>query len=291
MSFRARIDDVTRFRPEAYRPFIVAGHTVGRVAHRFADEALSGFADVFQVTPEAVAVNPALETPAARTAAAAAALDDLNARGMIAGWRGEPYPVTTGFYDAPLMTIERAAAVLFGTMAYGVNLNGYFRKGDDIHLWVARRSDSKPVAPGKLDHTVAGGQPVGISIRDNLVKECWEEAGIPAELAGAAVPVGTLSYLTERPHGLRHSLFFNFDLELPRTFQPVATDGEVQDFALWPIGEVLARMRATDDFKFDVPLGLLDFAVRHGALGPDDPEYIYVCEALRLGLAAPVPAR
>ena len=34
-----------------------------------------------------------------------------------------------------------------------------------------------------LDLIVCGGQPHGLSVTENLVKECWEEAGIPAGLA------------------------------------------------------------------------------------------------------------
>ena len=42
-------------------------------------------------------------------------------------------------------------------------------------LWVARRSVNKPNWPGKLDHIVAGGQPYGISVMENVIKECEEE--------------------------------------------------------------------------------------------------------------------
>lgn len=290
MSIRERIGDVTRFTPGRYRPFVVAGYAVGRIRHAFAD-LLMDFDDVFEVTPAAVSLSPTLANFEDRTQAVADVLAALKASGHIPGWRGEPYPVSVGFFEPPLLTIERAAAVLFGTMAYGVNLNGYVRTPDDICMWIAKRSADKPVEPGKLDHIVAGGQPHGISVRDNLIKECWEEAAIPAELAARAVPVGTLSYLTERDEGLRHSVFFNFDLDLGTAFQPTPTDGEVDVFYLWPMRLVLDRLRDTDDFKFDVPIGILDFAVRHGLLPPDDSDYLAVCEAVRLGAGAPIPAR
>ena len=44
-----------------------------------------------------------------------------------------------------------------------------------LFLWVARRSINKPNWPGKLDHIVAGGQPYGISVMENVIKECEEE--------------------------------------------------------------------------------------------------------------------
>ena len=40
------------------------------------------------------------------------------------------------------------------------------------------------------------------------------------------------------------------------------------------------RIRSTDDFKFNVNLVILDFALRHGVLRPDDPEYLDVATGL-----------
>lgn len=39
-------------------------------------------------------------------------------------------------------------------------------------------------------------QPFGISCRDNVIKECGEEASIPPELAAQAVPTGACCYGT-----------------------------------------------------------------------------------------------
>ncbi|MDA8638004.1 DUF4743 domain-containing protein [Rhodospirillales bacterium] len=290
MSLLDRIFDCSEFTPDAYRPFVVDGKSLGRIRNEFAT-ALAEFPDVFIVTSDAVTLSDKLTSPQTRTAAVAQVLEILKSKGMIPGWRGEPYPVSTGFYDPPLLTIERASSILFGTMAYGVNLNAYVRRDDGIHMWIARRSAQKPVAPGKLDHIVAGGQPTGLSVSENLIKECWEEAGIPAEIASQSTPVGTISYLTERAGGLRHSLFFNFDLELDDPFEPNNIDGEVDEFFLWHMDDVMDRMATTEDFKFDVPIGILDFAVRHGILSPDNPDYIAINEALRMGRAGPLSAR
>lgn len=290
MSLLDRIADCMVFTPETYRPFIVDGHALGRVRDAFADT-LTRYPDVFSVSSDAVTLSEALATVEQRTHAVAEVLADLRSQGMFPGWRGEPYPVSTSFYDPPLLTIERASAILFGTMAYGVNLNAYVHRDDGIHMWIAKRSAQKPVAPGKLDHAVAGGQPTGISVSENLIKECWEEAGIPEELSSTATPVGTTSYLTERAGGLRHSLFFNFDLELSDGFQPQNTDGEVDDFYLWHMHDVLARMETSEDFKFDVPIAIMDFAIRHGIYGPDNPDYIQINEAIRIGRAGELSAR
>ena len=45
---------------------------------------------------------------------------------------------------------------------------------------------------------------------------------------------------------------------------------------------MLARIRDTGDFKFNVDLVIIDFAIRHGLIAPDDPDYQEICEGLRL---------
>jgi hypothetical protein len=282
LSLIDRLDECARFSPHTYRPFVIDGLQVGRVRHEFA-RMLRAYPDVFDCRDDAVGLAASLRTPESRTAAVAGVLEGLRDQGMFAGWRGEHYPVSESYYAAPLLTIERAAVPSFGTMGYGVHLNGFVRQSDGLHMWIGKRSMQKQTGPGKLDQMVAGGLPVGIAVRENLLKECGEEAGMSLQLARTAVPVGTVSYLTERKEGLRHDVLFNYDIALPTDFKPTPTDGEVDDFFLWPISDVLQRIRETEDFKFNAALVIIDFAVRHGVLTPDDPEYIVVTEAIRLG--------
>ena len=65
---------------------------------------------------------------------------------------------------------------------------------------------------------VGGGQPMGLSPWDNLMKECREEAGLPVELARKAKPVGIITLLTLIQGHMRVGLQFNYDLELPPEF-------------------------------------------------------------------------
>jgi hypothetical protein len=67
---------------------------------------------------------------------------------------------------------------------------------------------------------------------------------------------------------------------LPADFTPHCNDGEIVEFALMPARDVVERVRASDDFKFNVNLVILDFALRHGLLSPDDPEYLEVATGL-----------
>ena len=273
MSFLDRVAECRVFDPSRYRPFRVDGAGVGLVAAGFA-ETLREFADVFRVSAEAVDLADGIDGFDHRTRAVDGVLRRLAGRGAIAGWRDEPYPVARSHAHPPLFTMERAAVPLFGVRACGVHMNGFVRDAGGVKMWIGRRSLGKPTGPGKLDQLVAGGRPAGVSVRDTLIKECAEEAAIPAGLAARAVPVGGVSYCTERPEGLRRDVLFDFDLELPADFRPANADGEISDFYLWPMERVIETVRDTDDFKFNCALVVIDFLIRHGFIGPGDPEYV-----------------
>jgi isopentenyldiphosphate isomerase len=281
MSLIDRIKECQRWDPARYRPFRIEGLPLGWLSHQFADR-LKGFPLVFVVSPEAVELAPGLRDFEARSRAVEEVLRRLKEEGLIKGWREEPYPVGASLHADPLMKMERAAVPLFGLRAYGVHLNGFVGKGEGLRLWVARRSATKQTAPGKLDHIVGGGQPMGLSLMENLIKECAEEAAMPERLARKARPAGFVSYVTERVEGLRNDICYAYDIELPVNFAPRNTDGEIEWFQLWPVAEVKARLAEGDDFKFNVALVNIDFLVRRGYLGPDEPDYVEIVEGLRL---------
>ncbi|MGH7213050.1 MAG: NUDIX hydrolase, partial [Acetobacteraceae bacterium] len=161
-----------------------------------------------------------------------------------------------------LAQVDRGALPVLGIEAVGVHVNGLVQRTDGVHLWVARRAADKALDTGKLDHVVAGGVPAGLTAAETLVKEAAEEAAIPPELARRALPVGTITYAMERPEGLRRDILRCYDLALPTGFSPRAADGEVESFELWPLTRVLAVVRETDDFKFNVNLVLIDLFLR-----------------------------
>jgi isopentenyldiphosphate isomerase len=200
--------------------------------------------------------------------------------GVVSGVREERYPVAITFGDAPMLEIERAAVPVFGVRAFGIHLNGYVRSGNDRLMWVARRSMKKQTYPGQLDQLVAGGQPVGISLSDNLVKECREEAGMPEALARQAVPVPPISYCFESDRGLRPNVLYCYDLELPMDFQPHNTDSEVEQFYLWPVEQVMDIVATTRDFKTNCNLVAIDFFIRHGFLTSNHPDYLELVDLL-----------
>jgi len=179
-------------------------------------------------------------------------------------WRGEAFDVRAAAGGPVLAHIDRGALPLFGLLSEGVHLNGLVRRGEALFLWVARRAADKALDPGKLDHIVAGGIPAGLSPWQTLIKEAAEEAAIPEQIAGTAVKVAEIGYAMERPEGLRRDFLYCYDLALPADFMPRPADGEVQEFALWPIGRVVEAVRRTDAFKFNVNLVLIDLFRRLG---------------------------
>ena len=284
MSFLDRIRECNNWNPRHFRRFKVAGQAIGWVKPAFA-AALAPYRDVFRVGEAGVELNPALDDPESRTAAVDEVLRTLadaerDGGPLIRGWRDEAYPVASRWRAPPLMLMERAAIPYFGIRAYGIHMNGYVRDGGRLAMWVARRARDKPTYPGMLDNMVAGGQPVGISLADNLVKECAEEASIPAPLARQAVPTGAITYRHEMADGLKPDVQFIYDLELPADFTPRNDDGEVEEFYLWPIEKVVATVRDTRAFKFNCNLAIIHFLVVHGLIPPDDPDYVDIVEGL-----------
>ena len=179
-------------------------------------------------------------------------------------WRGEAFDVRASGDGAVLATVDRGALPVLGVLAAGVHVNGLVRRADGPHVWVARRAATKALDPGRLDHMVAGGVSAGMTPRETVVKEAAEEAGVPAALAEGAEEVGLVCYAMERPEGLRRDWLVCYDLTLPEDFVPVATDGEVAGFELWPVARALERVRDSDDFKFNVNLVLIDLFRRLG---------------------------
>jgi len=262
-----------------FRRFLVTGRPLGWIAQELG-ERLRGFPGVFAVSSEAVQLADGLDSAERRTRAVGDVMLRLREEGWFPGWRGEAFAVAPSFHAAPLLQLERAAARAFGVRCYCVQLNGIVERDGELQTWIARRSLSKPVGPGKLDQIVGGGQPVGIGLRDNLIKECAEEASIPAALARQARPVGAVAYRRQAGDLCDDEVLFNYDLLLPPDFAPLNADGEVAGFELWPLARVKAVLAESDEFLFDVALSLIDFLVRHGVIGPSDPDYIAICEGL-----------
>jgi len=237
--------------------------------------------NLFVVSDEGVGLAAEYNAFDVRTQAIAGVLPELVDKGVLTHLHGEQYVATATTREQGLFLIDRAAAPYFGVRAFGQHINGFVRSEQGIKLWVAKRSADRRNFPGKFDNLVAGGLPYGISLQDNLKKECWEEAGIPQELAASAQPVGAVTYNAETVQGYKPDTLYCYDLELSPDFQPQCTDGEVESFSLWPIEKVIDVVRDTAEFKLNCNLVVIDFLVRHGFICPEDEGYVSLLQELR----------
>lgn len=270
---------------EVFWPWRIDDLAVGWVRPDFASE-LARFPETFELDDSELRLVSGLQGFVARSAAIEQAARQLAGAGVTPPYMEEPYAVTPGGRESALCVVDRSAAAFFGVRSFGQHLNGFVRKADGIHMWVGRRARDRLLFPGALDNMVAGGLPHSLSLEENLVKECGEEAGVSKELAQKAVPVGAISYNRVAKRGFRRDVLYCYDLELPDGFVPVNTDGEVEEFMLLPLAEVAAIVRETDEFKLNCNLVVIDFLIRHGWMEPHSPEYL----ALVLGLRQPLAA-
>lgn len=207
------------FRAERFVPLTLGGKRIGWLRPELAAR-LGEWREVFSVSSEWVKlVQPELLAPV---------IEQLAEEGFIPGWRNERYRIADRF------EIERAAARPFGLTTQAVHLNGIAGE----RMWLARRAATKQIDPGMLDNLVAGGISAGFSAQTTLVKEAWEEAGIPAELARKAIAAGTISVLREVAEGVQSETVSIYDLDLPEDFRPQNQDGEVSEFRLLLFSEI-----------------------------------------------------
>jgi Domain of unknown function (DUF4743) len=278
MPFTDHVRICNSYDPSRAVPLVAGSVRIG-LLRRDNAELLRRFPEVFRVTTDGVQLLVHGDA-AAVSRAVDAVVETLVAEQRVPKWRNETFDVAPRWGEPPVFRLDRGAVPFFGTRAYGVHLNGFRREGGELYLWVGRRAPDKLVAPNKLDNLVAGGIGNGYGVTETLFKECEEEASIPESLSSAAVPAGVVSYRMENRIGIRDDVLFIYDLEMPADFVPKSNDGEIVEFTLMPAAAVLEIVHDTEDFKFNVNLVILDFAVRHGLLRPDDPEYLEVAIGL-----------
>lgn len=258
----------------AFVPWFADGEPAGRLHHDRRGLVLRAGSQFLASGDRLVLGGSDFASRSAAMGELVARLVDLREVGALTG---EMYPVP-GAGGRPLLQLDRAAVPWFGVHAFGVHVNGWVRTPSVSSMWVARRAGGKRTFPGHLDNVVAGGQGIGITAMQTLVKECEEEAGIGAELASRAQPVCALHYLQQDGRSLKVDSLACFDLELPAAFTPRPHDGEVEAFEAWPLPDVAASLRSDALWKPNCALVALEFLLRHGALDRE------LCPADRLAL-------
>jgi len=204
-----------------------------------------------------------------RDAAMANVARTLAAEGLLSAWRDERYAVRTDFEAPALFEIERAAARYLGIHTYAAHVNGLVRGPDGIRMWLARRSATKAIDPGMLDNLVGGGIAAGTTIADTVVKESWEEAGIPATTATQATRAGELTVFRQQRDGIQHETIYAHDLWLPPDWTPANQDGEAVEHRLVTLAaaaDIVGSETPPDVMTADASLVTLDCLVRLRAM-------------------------
>ena len=279
-SLLRHVHQLNRWDPQVFTPWLINDITVGYLKP-FMLEALQQWPRDFVHGGDRLEFMPGCDSIDERSAVLDSIVLSLVEQGIIRQHINEIYPVTgTGGRLDLYARLDRGAAGYFGIRTYGQHINGLMRDADSLRIWVARRDPSRVHFPDKLDNIVAGGLPQNLGMAENLVKECHEEADIDSHLALQAIPVGAISYRRENDFGLKPDTLYCYDLELPGDFQPRNTDGEVAEFMLLEADEVVQRVRDSDDFKLNCNLVFIDLFIRHGLIGPNDPEYLELVRGL-----------
>ncbi len=256
--------------PTARVPFAIAGSRgaasiVGSVARAHLP-ALARWPEALRIDDHGVTLSvPAPE----RTPFLAEANAALREAGLIVAWRDETYPVLGLQTHRLLATVERAASRFWGTLTFGAHCNGHVvdASGRPTHLWIARRSPTKPTDPGRLDNLIGGGVPNGQTALEAVVREGWEEAGLaPAQMRGLR-PGRVFQVARDIAEGFQLEQVSVFDLALPGGLVPCNQDGEVAELTLMPLAHALA-CAAGGEMTVDASLVTLDFALRHRLLPP-----------------------
>jgi len=247
-------------------PWIVDGRVVGELDPPRA-RALARFTDVFAVSAGNVRLAPHLTDAASRTAAVASVATALAAERRLSAWRDERYAAGSDPDGTPLFLLERAAARYFGIRTFAAHVNGTTLRDGVAAMWIARRSPHKAIDPGMLDNLVGGGVAAGTSVAATVVKEAWEEAGLPPDLARTARAAGSVEIRRAQPDGLHLETIFVHDLDLPSDAVPVNKDGEVAEFRLVTpdqAAQLVAHESGPDVVTADASLVIVDWLMRHG---------------------------
>jgi len=235
-------------------------------------ERLCAFDDVFRRDGDELAFVDGLSTCELRTRALEAVSRSLANEGVLTAWRDERYAASHAWGAPAAFMLERAAARYFGLHTYAAHANGIVCDGRAVRMWLARRSPRKPIDPGQLDNLVGGGMAAGEEPDATLVREAWEEAGVPADVAANARRVATLHIERAVPDGFQRETIFAYDLPLPSDFVPANQDGEAVEHRCVGLDEVarlIARADGDDRMTVDASLVALDCLDRHGSVPAD----------------------
>ena len=156
--------------------------------------------------------------------------------------------------------INRKDLSLFGLPAYGVHCNVWSKYKNSTIIHFAKRSNRLEKFPGLYDNPVAGGQPVNLSIEENLRKEAYEEAGLNFNQIFLAKKGSTVHYMHNEEKKFNSSVIFNYHLEKTNDMEFKNQDGEVDDFTSIEIDKIY-KILESKDLKANCIIPIVDFLI------------------------------
>lgn len=281
---RARLEALLAPPTMRLRPFVVDDQAIGWIDDERARR-LAQFSRVFTARSDGVHFAHGVDSHAARTEAMDGVVRTLSGEGALSAWRDERYAVVREFGDPAFFDLERCAARYFGVRTFAAHVNGLVEVDGDISVWFSRRSPAKAIDPGMLDNLVGGGIAAGMSVAATVVKEAWEEAGIPPSIAERARRVAEIRICRSHPLGIERETVYAHDLVLPADFSPTNIDGEAVEFVLADpaYAQVLiSHASGPDVVTADATLVVVDWLLRCGEFAPSSDHAVALrahCEA------------
>jgi len=227
-------------------PLLVGDAVVGSVEPDLLNEIrLQPMSDGYiQLSKEEHAGKPAWRLRGEPTAALGALALALRDAGLAHAWRDEQLAVTDA-QGSRIASVERAVVRVLGIPTTAVHLIG---QAEDGRFWVQQRALNKSNDPGLWD-TLMGGMISGAdTLASALARETWEEAGLRLEALRNTVRGGQVDI--RRPcddgHGAGYVIerIDWYHCTVPDGLLPVNQDGEVEQFVLMEVGEMIAKMHA-----------------------------------------------
>ncbi len=158
----------------------------------------------------------------------------LKKQGLAPGWRDESY----AWFDEhghERFRMERAVFRSLGLHSRACHINGYTAKQE---MFLGMRSPNKATDPNMLDNLAAGGLTADETLQQGVLRELWEEAGVPVQISRMAEPVGHIHVRrVVEPKGLHDESLYTYDLLIPEEFEPKNMDGEVSGFIKVPYAQ------------------------------------------------------
>ena len=281
MGFLDHVQKCNKYDLSQFLPWTIDNKKVGYI-HKDNAKYLLAFPKIFDPKPDHFSLSDNLTNPQKRTIAIEKMLESIRCENPALSKLSEQCAVKENTNTIKLMEIDRGAADFFGILNTGVHLNGIVKDEKNIKMWIATRSNTLKTFPGKLDNMVAGGQPSNITRKENLIKECREEASISKKLAKASQPRGFVSYNMQSGPILRRHVMFVYDLQLAPSFVPLPNDGEVESFELLPIKDIMETVRNFPcAFKYNCNLVVIDFLIRFRLINQKFVHYQKLVDGLR----------